>query len=228
MITEEYDFWLFDLDGTLIDAEWEYIRSVFDRAGEQLGREFTDSEAECIWHGLGGKRDSLLREMGVDPAEFWAVFHEAETPAERAAASKLYDDAAVLLATLDRSATPVGIVTHCQSFLTQPVLEELALDGRFEIVVCCDEESGWKPDPTPVQQAMDALGVSADDRGVFVGDAAVDIGAAWNAGLDGIHIERHGHAQRGHCVRGEYRVSSLTELLPATAADGQKETLQTD
>lgn len=228
MITEEYDFWLFDLDGTLIDAEWEYIRSVFDRAGEKLGREFTDREAEYIWHGLGGKRDALLQEMGVDPTSFWAVFHEAETPSERAAASKLYDDAAVLLATINRDETPIGVVTHCQEFLTQPVLAELELAEWFDAVVCCSEQIGWKPNPSPVHRAMEALEVDSDHHGVLVGDAAVDIGAAWNAGLDGIHVERHGHAQRGHCVRGEHRVNSLTELLPATTAESQPKTLHTD
>ena len=30
-----YDFWLFDLDGTLVDAEWSYTREVFDRVGDR-------------------------------------------------------------------------------------------------------------------------------------------------------------------------------------------------
>ncbi|TQQ80930.1 HAD family hydrolase [Halonotius terrestris] len=220
MVTDEYDFWLFDLDGTLIDAEWDYIRRVFDEAGQRLGYRFSDHEAELIWHGLGGARNSLLQEMGLDPEAFWDAFHEIETPDERAAASRLHDDAAVLLATLDQQSVPVGLVTHCQSFLTGPVLAELGLADRFDTVVCCDEGIGWKPDPTPVRQAMRDLGVDESHRGVLAGDAAVDIGAAWNAGLDGVHVERHGHARRGRCVRGDYRVQSLTELLPATAADG--------
>jgi phosphoglycolate phosphatase len=219
MVTDEYDFWLFDLDGTLIDAEWGYIRDVFDTAGQRLDYAFSDREAEIIWHGLGGQRDSLLREIGVEPAAFWTAFHEIEAPDERAAASRLHDDAAVLLASLDTS-TPVGLVTHCQQFLTEPVLDALDLDDAFDTVVCCDETVGWKPDPTPVRRAMAELGVDESHRGVLAGDAAVDIGAAWNAGLDGIHVERHGHARRGRCVRGDYRVQSLTELLPATAADG--------
>jgi len=33
----EYDFWLLDLDGTLVD-EWSYTREVFDRVGDRLGR----------------------------------------------------------------------------------------------------------------------------------------------------------------------------------------------
>jgi phosphoglycolate phosphatase len=50
-------------------------------------------------------------------------------------------------------------------------------------------------------------------RGVLAGDAASDIGAAWNAGLDGIHVERHGPDHRGQCVLGDRRVTSFDELF---------------
>lgn len=80
MVADDYDFWLFDLDGTLVDAEWSYTRDVFDRVGDRLGRQFTDREAETVWHGLGGARDPMLREWGIDPAEFWPAFHREKTP----------------------------------------------------------------------------------------------------------------------------------------------------
>ena len=220
MVTGAYDFWLFDLDGTIIDAEWGYIRDIFDRVGQRLDRRFTDREAEILWHGLGGPRNTTLQEFGVDPDPFWAAFHEIEDPQQRAEATYLHDDAATLLRTITDRATPVGLVTHCQEFLTTPVLRHLDIADWFDVVVCCTDELGWKPDPEPVQQAMTGLGVDNDHRGALVGDAAVDIGAAWNAGLDGIHIERHGHDTRGRCVLGDYRVRTLESLLAPPATDG--------
>ena len=221
-----YDFWLFDLDGTLVDAEWPYIRRTFDRVGQRLGRPFSDREAAIIWHGLGGVRDRVLRSWGVDPAPFWAAFHEIESPDERARASRLHPDAAALLSALDARSLPVGIVTHCQRFLTEPVLEEVDLAGRFETVVCCHDDIGWKPDPAPVRRAMADLGVDTAGRGVLVGDGESDIGAAWNAGLDAIHVERHRPDERGCCVRADHRlesldplVSALEEGVPPAAAD---------
>ena len=38
MSPPEYDFWILDLDGTLVDVETSYVRDVFDRVGERLGR----------------------------------------------------------------------------------------------------------------------------------------------------------------------------------------------
>ncbi|MFC6733454.1 MULTISPECIES: HAD family hydrolase [unclassified Haladaptatus] len=208
MVGADYDFWLFDLDGTLIDVDWGYTREVFDRVGDRMGRPFTDREAEILWHGLGGKRDDRLVEWGIDPNEFWPAFHAVEDPQARAEATYLHDDA-TFVADLT---TPVGIVTHCQPFLTGPVLAHLGIGDWFDTVVCCSDDLGWKPDPGPVTHAMSQLDVETSARGVLAGDGSNDIGAAWNAGLDGIHVERHDPHRRGECVLGDYRVASFDEL----------------
>jgi len=67
---------------------------------------------------------------------------------------------------------------------------------------------------------MGQLGVDTSHRGVLAGDGESDIGAAWNAGLDGIHVERHGPSHRGQCVLGDYRVDSFSALLSDVATDG--------
>ena len=204
-----YDFWLFDLDGTLVDVDPAYTREVFDRVGERLDRPFSDREAAVLWHGLGGPRNAVLRSWGLDPAAFWPAFHAIEDPQARADATFLHDDADSLLSLID---APIGIVTHCQEFLAAPVVDSLGLRERVDTIVCCTDELGWKPDPTPVRAAMGELGVSAADAGVLAGDAESDVGAAWNAGLDGIHVERHGPHRRGRCVLGDYRLESFDEL----------------
>jgi phosphoglycolate phosphatase len=53
---------------------------------------------------------------------------------------------------------------------------------------------------------------------VLAGDGANDVGAAWNAGLDGVHVERHDPTRRGQCVLGDYRVESFVDLLDADDA----------
>jgi phosphoglycolate phosphatase len=225
-VPADYDVWLFDLDGTVVDADWSYARETFDRVGDRLGYDFSDRQAEVLWHGLGGSRDPQLRAWGIDPGEFWPAFHAVEDPQARAEATYLHDDAAALIGDLDG---PVGVVTHCQRFLADPVLDHLDVRDWFDVVVCCDEEVGWKPDPAPVRRALSALGAEAEGpgagqgqgsrrtdgsgpRGVLAGDGASDVGAAWNAGLDAVHVERHDPVRRGQCVLGDYRVGSFDEL----------------
>jgi len=209
MVADAYDYWVFDLDGTLVDAEWSYTRAVFDEVGDRLGRRFTDREAAAMWHGLHGSRDALLAEWGIDRDRFWTAFHDVEDPETRARHTYLHDDA-VFVGELDR---PVGLVTHCQRFLAAPVLDHLDVRDWFDAVLCCTDETGWKPDPAPVESVERDLGVAhGGHAGVLAGDAPSDVGAAWNAGLDAIHVERHDPATRGHCVRADHRVGRFDEL----------------
>ena len=208
MTAPDYDYWLFDLDGTLVDVEWPYIRRVFDEVEARLDATFTDAQAARIWHGYDGLRDAQIRAAGVDRDAFWAAFDAVETPAERAAATFLHDDA-VVVAELDG---PVGLVTHSQPPLLAAVLDRLDIRDWFDAVVSCSDELGWKPDPAPVERAKGALSVNGVQAGVLVGDGPHDVGAAWNAGLDAAHVERHGHDRRGMCVLGDHRLESLESL----------------
>lgn len=206
----EYDYYLFDLDGTLVDIDPEYPRKVIGRVGDRLGREFTESEVEALWYEFGDMRRACLRDRGIEPDRFWRAFHAEEDPYARAEATYLYDDADVI-GELD---SPVGIVTHCQQYLTDPVLDSLDIRDWFDTVVCCSEETGWKPDPGPVQLAKRDLGVAHNGHsGMFAGDSPSDVGAAWNAGLDAVHIERRDPVQRGRSVLGDYRITSLVDLI---------------
>jgi len=211
-----YDVWLLDLDGTLVDVEPRYVHRIMAEVGDRLGHAFSPEEAETLWYGLDGERNAYLRQWGLDADRFWEVFHEVETPDARAEHTFLYDDAR-WVGGLDR---PVGLVTHSQQYLTDAVLDRLSIRDWFDAVVCCDEELGWKPDPEPVHRALREIGFPVTDggrggtpRGVLVGDGPQDVGAAWNAGIDGIHVERHGHERRGLCVLGDRRVEGLGELL---------------
>jgi len=217
MSSGSYDFWLLDLDGTLIDVEQQYIYDIMNSVGRRFGIAFSEWEAEMLWYGPSQSRATIMDRHNIDLEPFWEAFHEIEQPERRAAASHLYADTAQFVKSIDR---PVGIVTHCQEFLTEPVLERLGIRDWFDTVICCSDETGWKPDPTPLELAMSDLGVRDSGHGAVVGDDPSDVAAAWNAGLTGIHIERRDPERVGQCVRGDRRVRSLTELqeLPNSTA----------
>lgn len=226
MSSQEFDFWLLDLDGTLVDVETSYIYEVLDDVGERLGVSFSGRESEHLWYGYDGMREQILTDAGIDSEQFWAVFHEVEEPETRAQATHLYPDAESFVSRLD---TDVGLVTHCQEYLTEPVLDTLDITDWFETVVCCTDETGWKPDPKPVEIAMSDLGVAGNgSNGVMVGDDPQDVGAAWNAGLTGIQVTRHDPERYGQSLRGDRCVSNLTELSDTSTSievlytDGRK------
>ncbi len=207
MNSSPYDFWLLDLDGTLVDIEQSYIYDVFEDVGRRLNVPFTDHEAELLWYGIGEARKGLLAEKGIQQAEFWDVFHEVEQPESRAEATYLYDDATAFVPALEE---PVGVVTHCQEYLTGPVLTALDIEDWFDTVVCCTDDLGWKPDPQPVERAMADLGVGHNGHaGVLIGDDPQDIGAAQNAGIDSVHVRRRVYERLDSTLRDEGQFSSM-------------------
>ena len=207
-----YGYWLLDLDGTLVDVEWPYIRYVFDELESRLGRSFSDEQARRLWYGLSGARDDQITTLGLDRDRFWDAFDDIEEPEQRAAASYLHRDAELF----EERTEPIGIVTHCRPRLTKAVLSHLDIRDWFDVVICCNDTLGWKPDPAPVRRAITQLGVEAE-TGILVGDSPSDVGAAWNAGIDGAHIERHGADQRGYCVLADYQATSLGQIVAFAA-----------
>ena len=222
MAPPAYDFWLLDLDGTLVDVERGYKRELLDEVGDHLGVSFADPEVTRVWHGSTASRQGVLSSKGLGEREFWTVFDELDDPDARVEATYLYEDAAVVPG-LD---APTGIVTHCPAPITAQVLSHLDIRDWFDTVVCCDESLGWKPDPAPIREAMADLSVSTNGNGgngiggngngaagVYAGDGPHDVGAAWNAGLDGIHVDRHDAALRGEYIFADRSVRAFTDLL---------------
>ena len=210
-MSDEYDFWLLDLDGTLVDVESSYIHEVVRTVGDRLGVSFDPRQAEHLWYGFGDTRDRVLAETGIDHETFWSAFHSVDDPDARATATHIYPDARGFVKSLE---APTGLVTHCQAYLTGPILETLDIADWFDTVVCCDEETGWKPDPRPLELAMTDLGVGENGHaGAMVGDDPSDVAAAHNAGLDAVHVDRHDYDRLGGEVTGGRRVTALTDLV---------------
>jgi phosphoglycolate phosphatase len=209
MAPPPYDFWLLDLDGTIVDVDPRYIHEVFAEVGDRLGRDLSEAEAERLWYGEDDARERIFPASDVPPERFWEVYHRVEDPVARAEATYVYDDAARIVPRIDE---PVGLVTHCQNYLTGPILDHLDIADWFDSVVCCSDETGWKPDPRPVEAAMADLGVAGNGAaGVLVGDGSQDVGAAMNAGLDPVHVRR---PNRGHPdgIGSARSVSTLSDL----------------
>ena len=208
MAPPAYDFWLLDLDGTLVDVEPAYKRELVSAGGDRLAVSFADWEVTRLWHGSTASRHEVLASKDLTERRFWEAFDAVDDVEQRVEATFLYGDAAVV-SDLD---VPTGLVTHCPAPITTRVLDHLDIRDWFDTVVCCDETVGWKPDPAPIHEAVPGLPVEGGD-GVYVGDGPHDIGAAWNAGLDGIHVDRHDAALRGEYVFADHEVRAFTDLL---------------
>jgi len=200
-----FDGLLFDLDGTLVDNDDQYMEGVLSCVGERLGRGLTVEQARDLWYSRGAPtREEVIRGWGLDPDEFWKVFNELDTEENRLAHTYLHGDVVVLR----EIRLPKAIVTHTPQELTRKILERVGISDMFSAVVSCDECSGWKPSPLPVIYALAELGLQPT-RALFIGDTASDVAAAQDAGVASAILDRNGW-QRD--LSADYYLGSLREL----------------
>jgi len=173
---------LFDLDGTLLDSAPDLVAALnFIRHGEGLEALEVQSMSQHVSHGAAG-----LIGAGM-PTDDEQQFESRKSRfLERYAQnsfvhSKLYDGVSDLLAFLDESLIPWGVVTNKVEALTIPILKAAGLGARTSCVVCGDTLARSKPDPAPVALACAMLKVRAINT-LFVGDDVRDIQAGRAAG----------------------------------------------
>jgi N-acetyl-D-muramate 6-phosphate phosphatase len=174
---------LFDLDGTLLDTaqdltaalnelrrqeglaplEFARIRNYVSHGSAALVRIAFPRAGEAEFHALRERLLEIYR-MGL------------------AVHTRPFDGMLELLERIERDGRRWGVVTNKPAFLTEPLLEQLALRRRASVVVSGDTLPERKPHPRPLLHAAQQLGVTPE-ASVYVGDAERDVLAARSAGM---------------------------------------------
>ena len=175
---------IFDLDGTLIDSAPDIhaaANTLMARHGlapftPQETRSFIGSGVPhfitCCLRARDRAGDAALCAQLI--AEFIALYEGAVT------LTQVYPGVHDALCALGAEALALGICTNKPVRPARSVLAHLALDAHFPVVIGGDSLAQRKPDPSPLQAAVAALG--ARDV-VFVGDSEVDAETAARTGM---------------------------------------------
>lgn len=190
---------LFDLDRTLCESTQDFA-TVLDAAFADVGIEpcfsVADTEAvvsetrdvdsdreffECLFDLAAGRASA-----GDVPTEALAAAYESKLDHSQVA----FRDGARRALDHARSVARVGLVTNGGRETQTTKLEALGIADAFDVQVFCDPAAGMppKPDPTPIQHAIDDLGV--DPAATFVvGDSkAADVAGAHAAGARSVWV----------------------------------------
>jgi len=175
---------LLDLDGTLLDTAPD-MAGALNRLLVEEGRQplAFASVRPHVSHGgaalvrLGFGTQLPEAEFERLRLRFLAVYRD-----HLCAGTTLFPGFGAVLDRLDAGRVPWGIVTNKPTFLTEPLLECLALAARAACVVCGDTFAERKPHPRPMLHAAELLGL-APGAIVYVGDAQRDIEAGRAAGM---------------------------------------------
>jgi HAD superfamily hydrolase (TIGR01509 family) len=153
--------------------------------------------------------------------------HDAETG--RAVAAAFADErdhgnvewcrgAERFLDALDERAIPYAVVTNGPPDAQRQKLDAVGLSERAETVVFAGDDCPAKPDPEPVERAVEILGADAA-RVVHVGDSASDVESAEAAGVGAVVVDGGGAGDASFSVPETYSVGSLTHLRDSLDGD---------
>ena len=126
--------------------------------------------------------------------------------------TRLFAGAEEVLAEIERRRLAWGIVTNKAARFTLPLLEQLALASRANVVVCGDTTAQAKPHPAPLLHAVTQLGLDAAGC-VYVGDAERDVAAARAAGMASL-VARYGYIA-SDVLPESWKADGFIDSLPA-------------
>jgi phosphoglycolate phosphatase len=178
------DLVIFDLDGTLIDSQQDLANSV-NAAREHMG--LPPIENERIYSYVGNGAPVLIRRaMGdsasqadVDRALQYFLDYYREHMLDH---TRLYPGVRAALDRLHEAGVKQAVLTNKPVRFSQAIIDGLGLGGHFERVYGGNSFEEKKPHPAGILTLARELGAVLD-RIVMVGDSAVDVQTARNAGV---------------------------------------------
>jgi phosphoglycolate phosphatase len=206
---------LIDVDGTLVDSVPDLAWCV-DEMLKQLGMPVRGEARVRHWVGNGVERlvqRALSNQLDGMPDD--ALYQKAlpifqqlysENTSKR---SCLYDGVKQALDFLKATGVKIGCVTNKASQFTLPILRDLGIADYFELVICGDMVEKKKPDPMPLLQAAQQLGVAPQDS-LMLGDSMSDVKAARAAGF-GIICMSYGY-NHGEDIR-DYHPDAVVDSM---------------
>lgn len=186
---------LFDLDGTLVDSVPDLAFAV-NQSLVELGlapfsqnviRGWVGNGADLlIQRALSGNAkistdlDNTLIEQAL---EIFYQVYESHSCIE----TRLYPNVLETLTALKEKGYRLAIITNKPERFIAPIINGLALNGLFELIIGGDTLEKRKPDPLPLNYACQQLSVSVEEC-VMIGDSKNDILAAKAANMQSIAL----------------------------------------
>jgi len=208
---------LFDWDGTLIDSWGAIHRALVDTQEARGVAPWTLAETRARLSSLREHFPVLFGDAWRDALDDYRRRYYA-THLEAIAA---LDGAEALLDACAALGAPLAVVSNKLGDGLRREAAHLGWSGRFAALVGSGDAPYDKPDPAPARVALAALGLDAGPDVWLVGDSAVDLACARNAGLGAVLVgdDAAAHAAADARVRRCADCRALAGLVRGLQAD---------
>jgi phosphoglycolate phosphatase len=183
---KQYDFIVFDWDGTLVDSTQAIVESV-QLASVDAGLPVPSDEAArgIIGLELGAAIAALFDDLTGEQLQYLVERYRYHYLV-RDHAVPLFEGVADAMKELESQGFMLGVATGKTRRGLERAMANTALKPHFMATRCADECHS-KPHPQMLEELMDELGVQAE-RTLMVGDTQYDLQMARNAKVDSLAV----------------------------------------
>ena len=176
---------LFDFDGTVMDTNdvilmsWQHtFRTLRNREEPQ----------ENLVKTFGEPLETTMKKFFPDvPVEESVNIYRSFHHDNFSRLIKLFPGMKELIAEVKRRGYKTGLVTSRLLRTTMQGLEAYGIKEYFDIIITAEDTTRHKPDPQPINIALEKLG-SVAERSVMLGDTTFDMLCAKNAGVSPVLV----------------------------------------
>ncbi|MBL8229826.1 MAG: HAD-IA family hydrolase [Bryobacterales bacterium] len=206
---------IFDLDGTLIDSQQDLVNAV-NAARVHMG--FAELAAETIHSYVGNGAPVLIRRaMGPDApdadVERALAFFLQYYRAHMLDYTVLYPGVRESLDAFRDGGIPMAVLTNKPAHIAEAIIDGLGVARHFFRIYGGNSFEQKKPDPVGVHALLRESGV-ARDLALMVGDSAVDIRTARNAGIPACGVTYGFQPESLKAEPPDYLLDRMPELVP--------------
>jgi phosphoglycolate phosphatase len=180
---------IFDMDGTLIDSQYDITLSINHVRREHygLGPLTSDYVVAAI-----NRYQRNLAKLFYDTEEYHARdrdLFEAHYHEQCVQNPRLYDGVEPLLRRMQEEGIRLAVATNAPGKFAVRILEHLGVAECFEEILGADMVEKPKPDKAMLAKILDRFGYrQGRDLGWMVGDNSKDMEAAVNAGIESVFV----------------------------------------
>ena len=212
MKMKEYDTYIFDLYGTLIDIRTDEWKACFWKKNQKLfsqyGADYQWEELRDAYFKTVGKKEEKMKEEGhhieIDIADvFCSLLYDKGAAADDETIGKiaeafrknsichirLYAGAKDLLKTLHDLKKKVFLLSNAQELFTMKELKDLGISDLFDGIFISSACGYRKPDPAFMEALIKRYGLDVKKCLMIGNDLYDDVGIADMTGMDSYYVE---------------------------------------
>ncbi|MFX0080887.1 MAG: HAD family hydrolase [Candidatus Hodarchaeota archaeon] len=200
----KFDFYLFDLDGTLLNLGniGAYVDQIFVKTLKKLKVPKTpDKDERLKFWSVGDNYLELLNTWGASKAQtFWKQFDKVDFKQRKALFNEkklaLFDDVKLVLERIHnhKDGKKMGIVTNTANYVVDYVLKKFNIAPFFQEIFSMgfkNDQKSAKPSPSGILSILKKFQYDQNiHKALMIGDSIADILAAKKANISACLITR--------------------------------------